>query len=75
MLPLFVAALVTQAPAPTNTVCPVMGSAVGPKNPVVQVQGRSYRICCAGCGGKLAKDPGKYLDAQGNPKVAAAKKG
>lgn len=74
MLPLLFTLLVTAGPAPTNTVCPVMGGAVGPKSQVVQVKGKAYRICCGGCKDKLVKNPDKYLDAQGNPKAAAPKR-
>jgi len=54
----------------TNTICPVMGNAVGEKSTVVVVRGKSYRICCAPCGQKMEKNPDKYLEQDGTPKNA-----
>ena len=53
---------------PENTVCPVMGQKVNEKSSTVVINGRTYRICCAPCGGKLEKDPDKYLDPDGSVK-------
>lgn len=64
------------APKPaTNTHCPVMGGKVNPaKGPRVVVRGQEYILCCPGCDKKLAENPDKYLDADGTPKNAKAKK-
>ena len=51
-----------------NAVCPVMGQKVNDKSSTVVVKGRAYRICCAPCGGKLEKDPDKYLNPDGSVK-------
>ena len=60
---------------PTNTVCPVMGKKVNPaKSPKVAVRGQEYYICCKGCEKKLAEHPDKYLEQDGTPKNAKAKK-
>ncbi len=61
---------------PSNTRCPVLGERVQPgKSPKVEVRGREYHLCCAGCGPKLKADPDKYLEADGTPRneKAAAK--
>jgi YHS domain-containing protein len=61
----------TAKTAPTNTICPVLGSTVTPgKSPIVTVKGRQYYICCPGCDTKLIKNPDKYLDKDGRPKNA-----
>ena len=60
---------------PTNTTCPVLGNAVTPgKSPIVKAKGREYYVCCSECIPKLEKTPDKYLDEDGTPKNAKAKK-
>ena len=75
--PLILAALVaspTPKPA-TNTLCPVLGNKVTPgKSPKVVVRGQEYLLCCAGCDTKLLKSPDQYLEKDGTPKNAKAKK-
>ncbi len=59
----------------TNTLCPVMGDKVNPaKSPKVVVRGQEYYLCCKGCDKKLAENPDKYLEQDGTPKNAKAKK-
>jgi YHS domain-containing protein len=53
-----------------NTICPVFGGKVNGKSQTVVVQGREYRICCAGCDDQLAKFPERYLEGDGIPKNA-----
>lgn len=66
-----VAALGTGASTPTNTICPVLGDKVTPgKSSTVEVRGRSYYLCCPGCGPKLKADPDRYLMKDGTPKNA-----
>ena len=60
----------TAAKPATNTVCPVLGGKVTEKSKTVVVQGREYRICCAGCDTQLLKDQAKYLEKDGTPKNA-----
>ena len=76
---LIFSALVTLASpsmgGPTNTICPVLGNAVTPgKSPIVKVKGHEYYVCCADCISKLEKNPDKYLEKDGTPKNANAKK-
>ncbi len=54
----------------TNAVCPVLGQKVTTKSKTIAVRGQEYRICCADCDTKLAKDPDKYLEKDGIPKNA-----
>jgi hypothetical protein len=75
LTPLLLALGLLQAQAPTNPVCPVMGSPVGPRHAIVTVKGRPYRVCCKGCQNLLTLHPQRYLDAQGNPKAGGGKKG
>jgi YHS domain-containing protein len=59
----------------TNTHCPVMGDKVNPaKSPKVVVRGQEYFLCCKGCDKKLTENPDKYLEQDGTPKNAKAKK-
>jgi len=37
------------------------------KSGTAVVKGRTYAICCAGCGPKMQKNPEKYLKADGTP--------
>jgi len=72
MLPLLLTAALFAAPAdapkpPANTRCPVTGEAVTAKSGTAVVKGRTYAICCAGCGPKMQKNPEKYLKADGTP--------
>jgi len=53
-----------------NAICPVFGGKVDGKSQTVVVQGREYRICCAGCDDLLAKFPERYLEGDGIPKNA-----
>ncbi len=73
---LLLAALQTRGKAPlpaANTRCPVLGERVQPgKSPKVEVRGREYYLCCAGCGPKLKADPDKYLEPDGTPRNAKA---
>jgi YHS domain-containing protein len=55
----------------TNIVCPVLGQKVTTKSKTIAVRGQEYRVCCAGCDAKLAKDPDTYLTKGGTPKNAA----
>ena len=68
----------SDAPKPaTNTHCPVVGDKVNPaKGPKVVVRGQEYYLCCdgMGCDKKLLADPDKYLEKDGTPKNAKAKK-
>ena len=69
------AAPATAPKPPTNTICPVMGNKVNPaKRPKVAVRGQEYFLCCKGCDKKLAENPDKYLEQDGTPKNAKAKK-
>ncbi len=64
----------TPKPA-TNTLCPVLGGKVDPaRSPKAVVHGREYFLCCPGCDKKLLADPDKYLEKDGTPKNAKAKK-
>ena len=55
----------------TNTLCPVMGREVKPgRNREVVVRGKTYLVCCDGCGPAMAEDYDKYLDADGRPRNA-----
>lgn len=52
----------------TNTLCPVMGREVKPgRDREVVVGGRTYLVCCDGCGPELAEHKDKYLDKNGMP--------
>ena len=70
---------VLAAPAPakvkpaTNTKDPVCGMAVPAKAPTVVVRGRAYRVCSKDCGAALEKNPDKYLEKDGTPKVEKKK--
>ena len=70
---------VLAAPAPSknkpavNTKDPVCGMAVPDKAPTAAVRGREYRICSKHCGEALQKDPDKYLEKDGTPKVEKKK--
>ena len=54
----------------TNTLCPVIGGTVTENSKTVVVNGREYRLCCAGCDTKLLKNPAQYLEKDGTPKNA-----
>jgi YHS domain-containing protein len=79
----FHAALLTlavlAAPAPakakpaTNVKDPVCGMAVPVKAPTVVVRGHEYRVCSKDCGEALQKNPDKYLEKDGTPKVEKKK--
>ena len=73
---LALAVLAAPAPKPPiNTHCPVMGNKVNPaKSPKVAVRGQEYFLCCKGCDKKLAENPDNYLEQDGTPKNAKAKK-
>lgn len=66
----------SQEPAPkkvtaTNTLCPVMGREVKPgRDREVVVRGKTYLVCCDGCGPEMAEHYDKYLDADGRPRNA-----
>lgn len=66
----------SQEPAPkkvtaTNTLCPVMGREVKPgRDREVVVRGKTYLVCCDGCGPAMAENYDKYLDADGRPRNA-----
>lgn len=71
MLTLILTAALAAAPnPPTNTLCPVYGTKVGPKSQKVLVRGREYFICCGECAGILTANPDKYLDPTGKPRNA-----
>ena len=76
LLSLVLLAAPAAKPAPaTNTVCPVLGGKVTPgKSPKVVVRGQEYYLCCPGCDKNLLADPDKYLEKDGTPKNAKAKK-
>jgi YHS domain-containing protein len=57
----------------TNTKDPVCGMVVSAKSPTVVVHGHAYRVCSKECGDSLQKDPGKYLEKNGTPKVERKK--
>jgi YHS domain-containing protein len=71
------AVLVAPAPAKakpaTNVKDPVCGMAVPAKAPTVAVRGRDYRVCSKECGAALEKNPDKYLEKDGTPKVEKKK--
>lgn len=66
----------SQEPAPkkvtaTNTLCPVMGRDVKPgRDREVVVRGKTYLVCCDGCGPEMAENYDKYFDAEGRPRNA-----
>ncbi len=70
---------VLAAPAPakakpaTNTKDPVCKMTVDAKATTVTVRGREYRVCSKECGASLQKDPDKYLEKDGTPKVEKKK--
>ena len=73
MLTLLFALALTASPEAkpaTNAVCPVLGQKVNAKSKTIAVRGQEYRVCCADCDTKLAKDPDKYLEEDGSPKNA-----
>ena len=41
--------------------CPVMGGAIN-KDLFTEYKGKKVYFCCAGCKGKFAKEPEKYID-------------
>ena len=43
-----------------NVTCPVSGDKVSGKD-FVEVNGKSYGLCCPMCAAKLKANPGKYL--------------
>ncbi len=52
----------------TNKVCPVMGRPVKPiRDREVVNGGRTYLICCDGCGTEMYEHREKYLDPEGKP--------
>ena len=52
----------------TNTICPVMGRVVkAGRDREVVVGGKTYLVCCDGCGPEMAEHKGKYLDKDGKP--------
>lgn len=70
---------VLAAPAPAkaksavNVKDPVCGMTVPAKAPTVAVRGREYRVCSKDCGEALQKNPDKYLEKDGTPKVEKKK--
>lgn len=44
----------------TNTICPVMGTAVD-KNFFIEYEGKKVYFCCDGCDEMFLKEPEKYL--------------
>ncbi len=58
----------------TNHKDPVCGMTVPDTAPTVVVHGRTYRVCGKQCGEALEKQPAKYLEKDGTPKVEAKKK-
>jgi YHS domain-containing protein len=46
-----------------KTKCPVSGEefVVTAESPKVEVDGKTYYMCCAGCSGKFKADPKKFL--------------
>lgn len=73
MLNLILSMALAASPKPvpaTNTICPVLGTAVTAESKVVVVRGHEYRICCAGCDKQLLASPDKYLEKDGTPKNA-----
>ncbi|GLH71149.1 hypothetical protein GETHPA_26820 [Geothrix rubra] len=70
---------VLAAPAPakakpaTNTKDPVCKMTMDAKAMTVAVRGREYRVCSKECGAALQKDPDKYLEKDGTPKVEKKK--
>jgi YHS domain-containing protein len=74
MFSLMLALAVTASPQANpvaNTVCPVCQVKVDGENSAVALRGKEYRLCCAGCGDSLAKEPDSYLETDGTPKKAA----
>lgn len=52
----------------TNTICPVMGRPVkAGRDREVVVGGKTYLVCCDGCGPEMAEHKEKYLDKDGKP--------
>jgi len=64
-----VAAVAAPKPA-TNKLCPVLGSPVDAKSPIVVVKDQQYRICCAMCEAELNGNPDKFLKPDGTPRNA-----
>lgn len=51
----------TQIVKVNNTICPVTGSKVDMKNPVmVEYKGKAYNLCCPACPKEFLSDPEKY---------------
>ena len=44
-----------------QTTCPVTGEALPGKPDFVDVEGKRIYVCCAGCIGKIKKNPAKYI--------------
>ncbi len=44
--------------------CPVMGSTVDPKSPIVEYNGARFQFCCGGCDANFAKAPEDFLKTQ-----------
>ncbi len=63
----------TKAKPATNTTDPVCRMTVDAKAAAVAVRGQDYRVCSKHCGDTLQKDPDKYLEKDGTPKVAKKK--
>ncbi len=64
------------AKAVGNKICPVSGDTIGGmgEGKTVIYQGKSVKLCCAGCLKKFAKDPAKFLAiAEASTKPAAHK--
>lgn len=58
----------------TNTLCPVMGRSVkAGRDREVVVGGKTYLVCCDGCGPEMAEHREKYLDKDGKPLNAPKK--
>ena len=67
-----IASLVIIGIEPSNSVCPVMPwvKVTEKTRRVVEVKGRQYRVCCAGCVKKLSANPDRYIDKDGAIKPA-----
>jgi hypothetical protein len=60
LLMLMTVAAVVLAEGKPQTICPVMGAKINPKQ-YVDAEGYRIYICCRGCAGAIQADPGKYI--------------
>lgn len=70
MITSLIATLAIGVIAPADLSCPVMGSAVPANAKGVDFGGARYLMCCAGCDGTFAKNPGKYTKAAEGKTIA-----